>query len=97
MEMNTLYEFINANPAGYFVLGLIVGYFLRGLFNKGFSSKSQHKKPNRYQSLATKAATNKTSVATDLQEPSFDWPEITKTVAPRRFASAAMEQSGNEA
>lgn len=97
MEMNTLFELINANPACYFVFGLIMGYFLRGLFSKGFSSKSQHKKPNRYQALTAKTTTNKTSVATDLQEPSFDWPEITKTVAPRRFASAAMEQSGNEA
>lgn len=97
MEMNTLFELINANPACYFVLGFILGFLLRGLFLKGFSAKSQNKKPNRYQGLTAKAATNKTSVAADLHEPSFDWPEITKTVAPRRFATAPMEQSGNEA
>ena len=97
MEMNTLFELINANPASYFVLGFIVGYFLRGLFMKGFSAKSQHKKPNRYQGLNAKATTNKTSVVVDLQEPSFDWPDISKTVASKRFATAQMEHSGNEA
>lgn len=97
MEMNTLFELIYANPACYFVIGFILGFLIRGLFVKGFSAKSQNKKPNRYQGLNAKATPNKTSVVADLQEPSFDWPDISKTVASKRFAAAPMEHSGNEA
>jgi hypothetical protein len=84
MEIDTFIEIINANPACYFVVGLILGYFLRGTFSHGVVSEFRNKRPSRYQTKKIDPV-KRSSIVADLAEPSFDWSDAAaKTIIARQ-------------
>ncbi len=97
MDIDTFFEIINDNPILYFIAGLVVGYLLHGLVMKGFASAFRNKKPSRYQSKKGDASVKRTNAVVELNEPSFDWPDVAvKKVAPRQFASISLDHHSNE-
>ena len=71
MIIDTFFEIMNTYPAGYFILGIIVGYFLHGLVASGFSSKTRGKRPSRYDSKKTDTTIKRPSVVAESSEPFF--------------------------
>jgi len=96
MDIVAFYETINNNPSCYFVMGLVIGYFLRGFVLHGFS-KFRNKKPSRYQGKTSDRSLKKSTPTAELQEPSFDLPNaIVKSITSRQFSSLPIDQHGNE-
>jgi hypothetical protein len=96
MEIVAFYETINNYPFCYFVIGLVIGYFLRGFVLHGFS-KFRNKKPSRYQGKNSDVSLKRSAPTTELQEPSFDLPNaIVKSITSRQFSSLPIDQHGNE-
>jgi hypothetical protein len=71
MTIDTFFEIMNTYPAGYFVLGVFVGYFLHGLMANGFSSKTRGKRPSRYESKKTDSTIKRPNVVAESSEPFF--------------------------
>jgi hypothetical protein len=93
MEIDTIIEIMNTNPAIYFGFGIVLGYFLRGLV--GFRSK----KPSRYQARKLDITTKQSSIpATSSNEPALGWANAAlKTVTSGRYNDTPLEQRGSKA
>jgi hypothetical protein len=97
MGIDTVLEIINTYPAMYFIVGLVMGYFLRGLVSNRFVSIFGNKKPGRYQSIKTDTSVKRSTVISDLQEPPFDLPDaVVKSLTPQRVGGIIFDQPNNE-
>jgi hypothetical protein len=96
--MKFIDEFILANPASLFVLGLIVGFFLRGLMGSVFSA-SRTKKPGRYRGRKSNMDVNKPSATVvDIKEPALEWSDnVVRNIAQRssRYTNELNQSAKN--
>lgn len=92
MDLKTLFELLNANPAVYFVGGLVLGYLLRAYQGKETGSRA-----SRYQSIRADKSVKRTEAEVFTKEPAFEWSEAAvNTMAARSLSKMSLEQ-GREA
>ena len=97
MELETIFEFINTNPACYFIAGIVLGYFLRGFVLRSLVLDSSGKQPSRYQPKKADASVKRAGTVADSNEPPFDWRDKTvKAFTSQRIGSISLEKHGNE-
>jgi hypothetical protein len=97
MELETIFEIINTNPACYFVAGIVLGYVLRGFVLRGSVSDSSSKRPSRYQPKKTDTSVKRAGMVMDSNEPPLEWSDKTvKAFTSQRIGSIALDRHGNE-
>jgi hypothetical protein len=97
MDIDAIFEIIKTNPVCYFVAGIVVGYFLRGLVLRGSVSDSFGKRPSRYQPKKTNASVKRSGFVTDSNEPPVEWTDSTvKAFTSQRIGSISLDQHGSE-
>jgi hypothetical protein len=97
MDIDAIFEIIKTNPVCYFVAGIVVGYFLRGLALRGSVSDSFGKRPSRYQPKKTNASVKRSGFVTDSNEPPVEWTDSTvKAFTSQRIGSISLDQHGSE-
>ncbi len=92
MNVSAINELMMANPASFFILGLVVGLCLRGLLASIFSLQLRSKKASRYHPRRSEAATKRSATVVEFKEPAMDWSEnVVKNIAERsnRYGAAA--------
>jgi hypothetical protein len=97
MDFNSINEFILANPASLFVLGLVVGFFLCGLMGSVFTF-SLSKKPSRYRARKSNDDVKSSATVIDFKEPISGWSENTvRNIAQRssRYTGEANQSAKN--
>lgn len=92
MDLKTLFELLNANPAVYFIGGLVLGYLLRAYQGKETGSRT-----NRYKSLRTEKAGKRTEAEVFTKEPAFEWSEAAVNSMATRSLNKMSLEHGREA
>jgi hypothetical protein len=97
MEIDVILEIIKTYPACYFIAGIVLGYFLRGLVLRGSVSDSFGKRPSRYQPKKTNASVRRSGSVMDSNEPPVEWTDSTvKAFTSQRIGSISLDQHGKD-
>ncbi len=94
MDVSVFFELFKNNPGGFFVAGLIAGYFLRGF---KFSEVRNKQRPGRYQSSRAEISEKQRApLKHGIKEPSFEWANNSINKFTQKQNSMSLNPPGNE-